>query len=123
MASLRGLPLSKSLAQDALRNVARRGDDNVLSVLRIQRAVADYYKLTVDNLRSRSNVRHILVPRQVAMYLCKRLTKKSYPEIAREFGGKHHTTVIHSVEKIDRLLPSDPELNSVIQKLMQSLSA
>jgi chromosomal replication initiator protein len=57
------------------------------------------------------------------MYLCKRLTKKSYPEIAREFGGKHHTTVIHSVEKIDSLLNTDPELSTVVRRLTESIGA
>ena len=123
MASLRGLPLTKTLAQEAMRSVSRRSDDNPISIARIQKAVADQYKLTVDNLRARSNVRHVLVPRQVAMYLCKRLTKKSYPEIAREFGGKHHTTVIHSVEKIDSLLTTDPELSTVVRRLTDSIGA
>jgi len=123
MASLRGLPLTKALAQEAMRSVSRRSDDNPISIARIQKAVADHYKLTVDNLRARSNVRHFLVPRQVAMYLCKRLTKKSYPEIAREFGGKHHTTVIHSVEKIDSLLATDPELSTVVRRLTDGIGA
>jgi chromosomal replication initiator protein len=123
MASLRGVPLTKTLAQEAMRSVSRRSDDNPISIARIQKAVADQYKLTVDNLRARSNVRHVLLPRQVAMYLCKRLTKKSYPEIAREFGGKHHTTVIHSVEKIDRLLTTDTELSTVVRRLTDSIGA
>jgi chromosomal replication initiator protein len=56
------------------------------------------------------------------MYLCKRLTKKSYPEIARHFGGKHHTTVIHSVEKIERLVASDPAFSAIVKKLIEGLS-
>jgi chromosomal replication initiator protein len=123
VASLRGLPLTKALAQDAMRSVSRRSDDNPISIARIQKTVADHYKLTIDNLRARSNVRHFLVPRQVAMYLCKRLTKNSYPEIAREFGGKHHTTVIHSVEKIDRLMSSDPEMGTVVRRLIDGIAA
>ena len=123
MASLRGVPLSKTLAQEAMRSVTRRSDENPISVARIQRAVAEHYKLTVDNLRAKSNVRHFLVPRQVAMYLCKRLTKKSYPEIAREFGGKHHTTVIHSVEKIDKSIAADPELSTTVRRLIDSIGA
>jgi chromosomal replication initiator protein len=122
MASLRDLPLTKTLAQDVFRNVSRGGDENILSIPRIQATVADYYKLNVDNLKARSNVRHLLVPRQVAMYLCKRLTKKSYPEIARHFGGKHHTTVIHSVEKIERLVASDPAFSAIVKKLIEGLS-
>ena len=123
MASLRGLPLSKSMAQEAMRNVSRTSDENLISIPRIQKAVADYYKLSVDNLRSRSNMGNVLVPRQVAMYLCKRLTKKSYPEIARQFGGKHHTTVIHSVEKINKLVDSDRELDTLVKRIISSIGA
>jgi chromosomal replication initiator protein len=123
MSSLRGLPVSKALAQEAMRSVSRTSDENPVSIARIQKVVADYYKISVDNLRSRSNVRTVLVPRQVAMYLCKRLTTKSYPEIARQFGGKHHTTVMHSVEKINHLVDSDREMDSVIKRLSASIGA
>src|SRR5882724_2370595 len=123
MASLRGLPLSKGLAQEAMRNVSRTSDDNQISIPRIQKAVADHYKLSVDGLRSRSNMGKVLVPRQVAMYLCKRLTKKSYPEIARQFGGKHHTTVIHSVEKINKLVDSDREMDALVKRIISSIGA
>jgi chromosomal replication initiator protein len=122
MASLRGLPLSKPLAQEALRHVSRQSSENSLSVPRIQKAVADHFKISVDNLKARSNARQVLVPRQVAMYICKRLTTASYPEIARHFGGKHHTTVIHSVEKIDHLLSKDPELASTVKRLIEAVS-
>jgi chromosomal replication initiator protein len=123
VASLRGVPLSKTLAQEAMSKVSRRSEESPVSIERIQRAVAEQYKLTVDNLRARSNVRHFLVPRQIAMYLCKRLTKKSYPEIAREFGGKHHTTVIHSVGKIESAIAADSELASVVRRLIDSIGA
>lgn len=123
MASLRGLPLSKGLAQEAMRNVSRSADENLISIPRIQRAVADHFKLSTDNLRSRSNMGNVLVPRQVAMYLCKRLTKKSYPEIARQFGGKHHTTVIHSVEKISKLVDSDREMDTLVKRIISSIGA
>jgi len=121
MASLRGLPLSKALAQEAMRNVSRTSDENPISIPRIQKAVADYYKLSVDSLRSRSNMGNVLVPRQVAMYVCKQLTKKSYPEIARQFGGKHHTTVIHSVEKISKLITSDRDMDTLVKRIISSV--
>ncbi len=121
MASLRGSPLSKTLAQDAIRTVSRRDEENGISIRRIQNVVAAQYKVRVDNLTTRSNVRHILLPRQVAMYLCKRLTRKSYPEIGRQFGGKHHTTVIHSVQKIDRLISSDVDIRGTVDKLIDVL--
>ncbi|HXI23131.1 MAG TPA: chromosomal replication initiator protein DnaA [Pyrinomonadaceae bacterium] len=117
MASLRGVPLSKSLAQDAMRNVTQVREETAITIAMIQKAVADHFKLTIDDLRARSNMRHLLVPRQVAMYLCKKLTNKSYPEIARQFGGKHHTTVIHSVEKIADLLGADREMQTVVKRL------
>ena len=123
MASLRGLPLSKALAQEAMRNVSRTSDEAPMSIPRIQKAVADYYKLSVDSLRSRSNMGNVLVPRQVAMYLCKHLAKKSYPEIARQFGGKHHTTVIHSVEKIHKLINSDREMDMLVKRIISSIGA
>jgi len=123
MASLRGLPLSKAMAQEAMRNVSRTSDENPVSIPRVQKAVADYYKLNVESLRSRSNVGNVLVPRQVAMYLCKQLTGKSYPEIARQFGGKHHTTVIHSVEKITKLINSDREMDTLVKRIISSIGA
>ena len=123
MASLRGLPLSKALAQDAVRNVLRRDEESGISIRRIQNVVAAQYKVKVDSLVARSNVRHILLPRQLAMYLCKRLTKKSYPEIGRQFGGKHHTTVMHSVQKIDRLISSDVDIRGTVDKLVEVLES
>ena len=117
MASLRGVPLSKSLAQDAMRNVTQVREETAITIAMIQKAVADHFKLTIDDLRARSNMRQFLVPRQVAMYLCKKLTNKSYPEIARHFGGKHHTTVIHSVEKIADLLGTDREMQTIVKRL------
>ena len=121
MASLRGVPLSRTLAQDAMRNVSQVTEETTVTIPMIQRAVADHYKVSTDDLRARSNMRQVLFPRQVAMYLCKQLTRKSYPEIARQFGGKHHTTVIHSVEKIARLITTDRELESTIKRLTLSV--
>ena len=121
MASLRGVSLTKSLAQDAMRNVAQVSEGTSITIPMIQRIVADYYKITVDDLKARSNMRHLLLPRQVAMYLCKKLTSKSYPEIARQFGGKHHTTVIHSVEKINLLIEKDREMETVVKRLTDSI--
>ncbi|MGZ8844892.1 MAG: chromosomal replication initiator protein DnaA [Pyrinomonadaceae bacterium] len=121
MASLRGVPLSKGLAQDALRTVSPVNESDSVTIPMVQKVVADYYKITVDDLKERSSMRQVLIPRQVAMYLCKQLTKKSYPEIARQFGGKHHTTVMHSVEKIAQLINSDRQMDGVIKRLTDSI--
>jgi len=121
IASLRGEPISKSLAQDAIRNIAKEEESGVITIQQIQKAVASTYKLTSEELISKNNARQISHPRQVAMYLCKHLTKHSYPEIGRAFGGKHHTTVMHSVEKIEALVVTDETLQRLISELSESL--
>jgi chromosomal replication initiator protein len=120
ISSLRGMPISKMLAQDALRNIVD-DDSGSLTMERIGRLVAARYNLSVDELKEKNNSRQIAVPRQVAMYLCKRLTKHSFPEIGREFGGKHHTTVMHSYEKIGSLLKTDNGLHLIISELIDQL--
>lgn len=121
IASLRGVPISKMLAQDAMKNVIDSERPEGLTMDRIARTVASHYKLTVDELKSKNNSRAIAVPRQVAMYLCKRLTKHSYPEVGREFGGKHHTTVMHSFEKIDALVTDNRDFHKTVSELIDSL--
>jgi chromosomal replication initiator protein len=121
ISSLRGQPISKSLAQDALKNIIDAEHPAGLTMERIARVVASHYKLTVEELKSKSNTRGIAVPRQVAMYLCKRLTKHSYPEVGREFGGKHHTTVMHAYEKIEQLTRDDRVFHNSINELIDNL--
>lgn len=121
IASLRGEPISKSLAQDAIRNIAKEEESGVITIQQIQKAVAQAYRLTNEELISKNNARQISHPRQVAMYLCKHLTKHSYPEIGRAFGGKHHTTVMHSVEKIETQVTTDETLQRLITELSESL--
>jgi len=121
IASLRGLPISKMLAQDAIRNIVDNDQPEGITMDKICKAVSLQYKLSVEELKSKNNARQIAVPRQVAMYLCKRLTKHSFPEIGRDFGGKHHTTVIHSVEKIDALISEDRNFHRVVSDLIDNL--
>ena len=123
MSSLRGAPLTKSLVEESFRGVSNEPISHEISISRIQQLVAQHYRIDVENLKARSNVRHVLIPRQVAMYLCKRLAKKSYPEIAKHFGGKHHTTVIHSVEKIEKELNANGELAGTINRLIEAVNA
>jgi chromosomal replication initiator protein len=121
ISSLRGVPISKMLAQDAMKNIIDNEQTENLTLERIARTVASHYKLTVEEIKSKNNSRQIAVPRQVAMYLCKRLTKHSFPEIGREFGGKHHTTVMHSVEKINSLIKDDTNFHRVVSELIDNL--
>ncbi len=119
LSSLRGEPISLSLAQEAIKNLIEEEDRSV-TIEVIQKVVADYYNLRVADLKSKSNARNIAVPRQIAMYLCKVLTKASLPEIGREFGGKHHTTVLHSINKISRLYEQKGSFHRVINSLIAS---
>ncbi len=121
IASLRGVPISKMLAQDALKNIIDAERPEGLTMERIARIVASHYNLTVEEMKSKNNSRAVSTPRQVAMYLCKRLTKHSFPEIGREFGGKHHTTVMHSVDKIDSLTKSDSVFHNKVSELIDTI--
>ena len=121
ISSLRGVPISKMLAQDAMKNIIDSERPEGLTMDRIARTVASHYKMTVEELKSKNNSRAIAVPRQVAMYLCKRLTKHSYPEVGREFGGKHHTTVMHSFEKVDALIKEDSNFHRTVSELIDVL--
>jgi len=101
-ASLTGRDVSLELTQEVLRNVIDL-DNRAITIESIQKYVADYYQLKVHELKSRNNSKSVALPRQVAMYLCKQLTSASLPEIGRSFGGKHHSTVLHSIRKVEDL--------------------
>ncbi|HEY7497218.1 MAG TPA: chromosomal replication initiator protein DnaA [Vicinamibacterales bacterium] len=118
-ASLTGREISLALAQDVLRNVLQH-DDRAVTIEIIQKFVSDYYQLKVTELKSRNNSKSVAMPRQIAMYLCKSLTSASLPEIGRSFGGKHHSTVIHSIRKIEDLRQRDGDFNSLINNFMES---
>ncbi len=119
-ASLKGLPIGIDLAQEVLKNIIDEETDGI-SIELIQKTVAGHYGLKVTDLKSKNNSRSIAVPRQVAMYLCKNLTKASLPEIGREFGGKHHTTVLHSINKIAQLYEKDMIFHRLINSLIADL--
>ncbi len=88
----------------------------------IQKFVADYYNLKLADLKSRNNSKSVAMPRQIAMYLCKALTHASLPEIGRSFGGKHHSTVIHSMRKVEDLRKKDADFNTLIGNFLRGLS-
>jgi chromosomal replication initiator protein len=118
--SLTSAPINLPMAQQVLKHLTHVQDRRV-TIDAIQKAVAEKYGIKQSQLKEKSNTKTIVVPRQVAMYLVKELTTASLPEIGRSFGGKHHTTVIHSISKIERLRQSDPDLNRLLHSLMDSL--
>jgi chromosomal replication initiator protein len=117
-ASLTGQEISLPLAQEVLKNILDH-EEKAVTIDIIQKFVADYYNLKMAELRSRNNSKSIAMPRQVAMYLCKSLTHASLPEIGRSFGGKHHSTVIHSIRKVEDLRKRDNDFNSLISNFLE----
>jgi len=118
-ASLTGRPIDLAMAQDTLKDLM---DDRArtVSVEAIQRHVANHFHIKPIELKSRNNSKHISFPRQVAMYLCKRLTKNSLPAIGGAFGGKHHTTVIHAIRKIEAMRERDKEFARTLNGFLES---
>jgi chromosomal replication initiator protein len=121
-ASLAGRDLTLQTAQEVLKSLM---ESNVrkISIESIQKAVSEQFGLRLAEIKAKNNSRAIVYPRQIAMYLAKRLTDASLPEIGRQFGGKHHTTVLHSVEKIEELRKTDKDLNRMLNKLTENLSS
>jgi chromosomal replication initiator protein len=118
-ASLTGQEITLPLAQDVLKNIIDH-DEKAVTIEIIQKYVADYYDLKLVDLKSRNNSKSVAMPRQIAMYLCKSLTNASLPEIGRSFGGKHHSTVIHSIRKVEDLRKKDGDFNSLIGGFLEA---
>jgi chromosomal replication initiator protein len=118
--SLTGTPIHLQMAQQVLKHLVHVQDRRV-TMDSIQKAVAEKFTIKQSQLKEKSNTKKVVYPRQVAMYLVKELTNASLPEIGRAFGGKHHTTVIHSINKIEKDRQTDPELNRLLHSLMDSL--
>ena len=119
-ASLTGREITLELTQEVLKHVIDQ-DDKAVTIETIQRFVSDYYQLKIGDLKSRNNSKSVAMPRQVAMYLCKALTHASLPEIGRSFGGEHHSTVIHSLRKVEEMRKRDEDFNSLISNFLQSV--
>jgi chromosomal replication initiator protein len=116
--SLTGKPVSVELARETLRDILGHEENRAIPS-EILKTVASHYGLRVSDLKAKTNAKPISFPRQVAMYLCRRLTGLSYPEIGRLFNDKHHSTVMHSVEKIEKLVEDDPDFRKVIEGFQQ----
>jgi chromosomal replication initiator protein len=119
--SLTGTEVTLSMAQQVLRNFID-SQARKITIESIQKAVAEQFGMRVAEIKAKNNARAVVVPRQIAMYLAKQLTECSLPEIGRQFGGKHHTTVMHSVEKIVELRKTDKDLNRVLNQLTEHLT-
>ncbi len=120
-ASLTGRPLTLELAQETLKDILPVDQQRVLAP-EIIKFVSRHYGLKVSEIKSRNNAKQIAFPRQVAMYLCKQLTELSYPDIGKHFNNKHHSTVMYSVEKIEKLRATDSELDHTLDRMARHFS-
>jgi chromosomal replication initiator protein len=118
-ASLTGATVNLATAQQVLKNIIDTQEKKV-TIEQIQKRVGEVFGLRAQDLKVRSNSQQIAFPRQVAMFVVKQLTSASLPEIGRQFGGKHHTTVLHSINKIESQRLTDKDLNKKINRLLDS---
>ena len=116
--SLTGEKITLGLAEKVLKNIADQ-NARITTAKDVQRVVANHFSLSPTDLRTKSNSRRIAEPRQIAMFLTRKLTKESLPQIGKAFGGKHHTTVLHSVKKIERLSKEDTRMKLLLERLKE----
>jgi len=119
--SVTGESINLAMARQSLKHLSL-GQERRISIESIIRQVADRFSMQPSQVKQRTNARKVAYPRQIAMYLAKELTPASLPEIGRAFGGKHHTTVLHSIQKIESLRHKDPDLNRMIHSLIDSIN-
>ena len=119
-ASLSGRELTLEMAKDTLKDLLVP-ESPAVTVETIQKLVADHFNLRVSEIKSKTNSQQVAFPRQIAMYLCKKMTACSLPEIGKRFGGKHHSTVIHAIQKIEDMRRRDKEFDRLVESFEQSL--
>jgi chromosomal replication initiator protein len=118
--SLQNIPVTLNMAKENLKDIL--GDRHKeITVELIQKTVADYFDLKVVDLKSEKRLKNIVQGRQIAIWFCRDLTKSSYPDIGLKFGGKDHSTVIHSFKKIEKALPTDPKLSKIMEEIRRIL--
>ena len=124
LAASAGQRLAELTADEAsvlLGAALRGGPERRITVDEIQKTVAEHFNLKQADLLSERRTRIIARPRQIAMYLCKQLTTRSYPDIGRRFGGRDHTTVLHGVRRIEEMMPADDQIARDVETLTRKL--
>ncbi len=120
-AMMGGIPITLPLALEALKDFVSKGICEKNDIHRIQKIVAEYFQITLEDIRSKKRSSNIAFPRQIAMYLCRHITNESFPKIGIEFGGKDHSTVMHSIKKIEDEIKVNPDLSNIIDKLTKDI--
>lgn len=118
--SLQNIPITVEMAKESLKDILgdRRKDITVES---IQKAVADHFGIKLSELKSSQRLKNLVQARQIAIWLCRDMTKASYPDIGAKFGGKDHSTVIYAAKKIDQALKDDQKIAKIINDIKHIL--
>lgn len=119
--TIMGSEIDLNLAMEALKDYVNKGISEKNNVNKIQKVVAEYFQISVEDLKSKKRNSNISFPRQIAMYLCRKFTDESFPKIGIEFGGKDHSTVMHSCEKIEKEIRINKDLADTIDKLQKEI--
>ena len=119
--SLTKTPITLELTKEVLRNTLR-GAEKDLTVEGIQKTICDYFNIRIGDLKAKRRTQNIALPRQVAMYLCRKHTENSFPAIGDKFGGRDHSTVIHASKTIEQRIKDDPHMQNTIEKLERTLN-
>ena len=120
--SLTNKEISVDLASEALKDIISSKHAKQITIELIQDVVSSYFNLRIEDFKSQRRTRNVAFPRQIAMYLCRKLTDMSLPKIGEEFGGRDHTTVIHAYEKVSENLKTDESLQETISDLTKKLN-
>ena len=116
-----GTEINLETAVDALKDIINKGTSEKTNILKVQKGVADYFQISVDDLKSRKRSANIAFPRQIAMYLCRTFLNESFERIGLEFGGKDHSTVMHSCDKIKMEVENNLEIRNSIEKIKENI--
>ncbi len=120
-ANISNQPVTLELAEKTLKDILPIGDSRIITVQAIKEAVAEYFGLKEEELISKRRTRHLVFPRQIAMYLCREMTPSSFPQIGEAFGGRDHTTALHAYEKISSDIRSDKSLLKIVTEIAKKL--
>ncbi|HON88934.1 MAG TPA: helix-turn-helix domain-containing protein, partial [Spirochaetales bacterium] len=116
-----GKSITLDVAKDVLKDIFNQFRHVNVSIDHIVRAVSDYFKVSTNDIKGKKRSKKIVFPRQIAMYIAREITEYSTTELGIEFGGRDHTTVMHSVQKIDELIKLDPSLKTIIERIIQNI--
>ncbi len=121
-ASLRKCDITLDVAKEALKDIISIRE-SIVTVEKVQKLVADYFGLKVSDLKSPKKIKQIVRPRHISMYICRKLTKASFPEIGSHFGGRDHSSVIYASKKMEKEIKKDPLLAQQIEKITGLLNS